>query len=245
MVVPGDGGRPARSSRTAAWSVSAPAAATTSTRTSWSSARASAWAPACSRRRVINGKPLRRKLRPNEVAMAVKEIMQLDPGLIEERFNCEPGRGLHDRVLRRLDDGHVRLHVHLHEQGHAVGWRRRAAERVQLNAAQPQRPDGALQEAPGRQAAAARRRDCRVPRAPDTRGRLSRDPEGLRTRLPRVRRRGDAVEPGAPRGLEPRHGVRASWRARRSSTPKRPATSPSGGWPSTRAGSTTRGSWPT
>ncbi|HYL07679.1 MAG TPA: FAD-dependent oxidoreductase [Candidatus Udaeobacter sp.] len=42
---------------------------------------------------VINGKPLRRKLRPNEVAMAVKEIMQLDPGLIEERFNCDPGEG--------------------------------------------------------------------------------------------------------------------------------------------------------
>jgi electron transfer flavoprotein-quinone oxidoreductase len=42
---------------------------------------------------VINGKPLRRKLRPNEVAMAVKEIMQLDPGLIEERFNCENGEG--------------------------------------------------------------------------------------------------------------------------------------------------------
>jgi electron transfer flavoprotein-quinone oxidoreductase len=41
----------------------------------------------------INGKPLRRKLRPNEVAMAVKEIMQLDPGLIEERFNCEAGEG--------------------------------------------------------------------------------------------------------------------------------------------------------
>jgi electron transfer flavoprotein-quinone oxidoreductase len=41
----------------------------------------------------INGQPLRRKLRPNEVAMAVKEIMQLDPGLIEERFNCEPGEG--------------------------------------------------------------------------------------------------------------------------------------------------------
>src|SRR3977135_289626 len=41
----------------------------------------------------IQGKPLRRKLRPNEVAMAVKEIMQLDPGLIEERFNCEPGEG--------------------------------------------------------------------------------------------------------------------------------------------------------
>ncbi len=42
---------------------------------------------------VINGQPLRRKLRPNEVAMAVKEIMQLDPGLIEERFNCERGEG--------------------------------------------------------------------------------------------------------------------------------------------------------
>jgi electron transfer flavoprotein-quinone oxidoreductase len=42
---------------------------------------------------VINGKPLRRKLRPNEVAMAVKEIMQLDSGLIEERFNCEAGEG--------------------------------------------------------------------------------------------------------------------------------------------------------
>ena len=44
-------------------------------------------------RTTINGRPLRRKLRPNEVAMAVKEIMQLDPGLIEERFNCEPGEG--------------------------------------------------------------------------------------------------------------------------------------------------------
>jgi electron transfer flavoprotein-quinone oxidoreductase len=42
---------------------------------------------------VVNGKPLRRKLRPNEVAMAVKEIMQLDAGLIEERFNCEAGEG--------------------------------------------------------------------------------------------------------------------------------------------------------
>ncbi len=42
---------------------------------------------------LIHGKPLRRKLRPNEVAMAVKEIMQLDSGLIEERFNCEPGEG--------------------------------------------------------------------------------------------------------------------------------------------------------
>ena len=42
---------------------------------------------------LINGKPLRRKLRADEVAMAVKEIMQLDSGLIEERFNCEPGEG--------------------------------------------------------------------------------------------------------------------------------------------------------
>ena len=42
---------------------------------------------------VIDGKALRRKLRPDEVAMAVKEIMQLDPGLIEERFNCESGEG--------------------------------------------------------------------------------------------------------------------------------------------------------
>jgi electron transfer flavoprotein-quinone oxidoreductase len=42
---------------------------------------------------LIDGRPLRRKLRPNEVAMAVKEIMQLDSGLIEERFNCEPGEG--------------------------------------------------------------------------------------------------------------------------------------------------------
>jgi len=42
---------------------------------------------------VINGNPLRRKLRPDEVAMAVKEIMKLDPGVIEDRFNCEPGEG--------------------------------------------------------------------------------------------------------------------------------------------------------
>ncbi|MDQ6879208.1 MAG: FAD-dependent oxidoreductase [Candidatus Dormibacteraeota bacterium] len=42
---------------------------------------------------VIKDRPLRRKLRPNEVAMAVKEVMQLDPGLIEERFNCERGEG--------------------------------------------------------------------------------------------------------------------------------------------------------
>ncbi|HLQ61917.1 MAG TPA: FAD-dependent oxidoreductase [Candidatus Acidoferrales bacterium] len=36
---------------------------------------------------------LKRKPRANEVAMAVKEVMQLDPQLIEERFNCEPGEG--------------------------------------------------------------------------------------------------------------------------------------------------------
>jgi electron transfer flavoprotein-quinone oxidoreductase len=42
---------------------------------------------------LIHGKPLRRKLRPNEVAMAVKEIMRLDSALIEERFNCETGEG--------------------------------------------------------------------------------------------------------------------------------------------------------
>ena len=41
----------------------------------------------------INGRPLRRKLRTDEVAMAVKEIMRLDAGVIEERFNCEPGEG--------------------------------------------------------------------------------------------------------------------------------------------------------
>jgi electron transfer flavoprotein-quinone oxidoreductase len=41
----------------------------------------------------IDGHPLRRKLRPDEVAMAVKEIVQLDSNLIEERFNCEPGEG--------------------------------------------------------------------------------------------------------------------------------------------------------
>jgi electron transfer flavoprotein-quinone oxidoreductase len=42
---------------------------------------------------MIDGRPLRRKLRTDEVAMAVKEIMSLDANLIEERFNCEPGEG--------------------------------------------------------------------------------------------------------------------------------------------------------
>ncbi|HLZ94890.1 MAG TPA: FAD-dependent oxidoreductase [Candidatus Dormibacteraeota bacterium] len=42
---------------------------------------------------MVDGRPLRRKLRADEVAMAAKEIMQLEPGLIEERFNCEAGEG--------------------------------------------------------------------------------------------------------------------------------------------------------
>jgi electron transfer flavoprotein-quinone oxidoreductase len=41
----------------------------------------------------IDGSPLRRRLRPDEVAMAVKEVMQLDSSTIEDRFNCEPGEG--------------------------------------------------------------------------------------------------------------------------------------------------------
>jgi electron transfer flavoprotein-quinone oxidoreductase len=41
----------------------------------------------------INGAPLRRRLRPDEVAMAVKEVMKLDAATIEDRFNCEPGEG--------------------------------------------------------------------------------------------------------------------------------------------------------
>ena len=44
-------------------------------------------------RTVIKGKPLKAPLRPNQVAMAFKEIIALDPGKIEERFNCEPGEG--------------------------------------------------------------------------------------------------------------------------------------------------------
>jgi electron transfer flavoprotein-quinone oxidoreductase len=36
---------------------------------------------------------LKKPLRPNKVALAFKEIMQLDPGLIEARFNCDPGEG--------------------------------------------------------------------------------------------------------------------------------------------------------
>src|SRR5258708_17889073 len=52
----------------------------------------------------INGKPLRRKLRPNEVAMAVKETMHPDAKLIEESFNCDPAdpctiQSFHDSTL--------------------------------------------------------------------------------------------------------------------------------------------------
>src|SRR5919109_470301 len=36
---------------------------------------------------------LKKPLRANQVAMAVKEIIALDPALIESRFNCEPGEG--------------------------------------------------------------------------------------------------------------------------------------------------------
>src|SRR5947209_442223 len=36
---------------------------------------------------------LRTPIKRNQVALAVKEVMQLDPGLIESRFNCEPGEG--------------------------------------------------------------------------------------------------------------------------------------------------------
>ena len=41
----------------------------------------------------IAGKPLKAPLKANQCAVAVKEIMQLDAKLIEERFNCEPGEG--------------------------------------------------------------------------------------------------------------------------------------------------------
>ncbi|MBJ7600695.1 MAG: FAD-dependent oxidoreductase [Candidatus Nephthysia bennettiae] len=36
---------------------------------------------------------LKKPLKANQVAMAVKEIIALDPALIESRFNCEPGEG--------------------------------------------------------------------------------------------------------------------------------------------------------
>jgi electron transfer flavoprotein-quinone oxidoreductase len=42
---------------------------------------------------VIGGKPLKKPLKRNQAAMAVKEIMAMDPATIESRFNCEPGEG--------------------------------------------------------------------------------------------------------------------------------------------------------
>src|SRR5579859_1620943 len=36
---------------------------------------------------------LRQPIRMDQVALAVKEVMRLDPALIEARFNCEPGEG--------------------------------------------------------------------------------------------------------------------------------------------------------
>jgi len=36
---------------------------------------------------------LRPPIKADQAAIAVKEIMQLDPGVIESRFNCEPGEG--------------------------------------------------------------------------------------------------------------------------------------------------------
>ena len=56
----------------------------------------------------------------NQVAMAVKEVIALDPGADRGALQLRARRGVHHRMLRRLDDGHVRLHVHLHEQGHAI-----------------------------------------------------------------------------------------------------------------------------
>jgi electron transfer flavoprotein-quinone oxidoreductase len=42
---------------------------------------------------VINGKPLKKPMRADQAAMAVKEIIALDPSVIESRFNCEAGEG--------------------------------------------------------------------------------------------------------------------------------------------------------
>ncbi|MBO0688031.1 MAG: FAD-dependent oxidoreductase [Candidatus Dormibacteraeota bacterium] len=36
---------------------------------------------------------LKKPLKPDQVAVAFKEIIALDPGVIESRFNCEPGEG--------------------------------------------------------------------------------------------------------------------------------------------------------
>lgn len=41
----------------------------------------------------VGGRRIKEPLKPNQVALAFKEIMKLDPELIEARFNCEPGEG--------------------------------------------------------------------------------------------------------------------------------------------------------
>jgi electron transfer flavoprotein-quinone oxidoreductase len=43
--------------------------------------------------RLLEKAGFKKPLKANQVAMAVKEIIALDPGLIEARFNCEPGEG--------------------------------------------------------------------------------------------------------------------------------------------------------
>jgi electron transfer flavoprotein-quinone oxidoreductase len=42
---------------------------------------------------IVNGRPLKAPLKANQVAMAVKEVVAMDPVTIESRFNCEPGEG--------------------------------------------------------------------------------------------------------------------------------------------------------
>ena len=43
--------------------------------------------------RLLERAGLKKPIRANQAAIAVKEIMALDPERIEERFNCEPGEG--------------------------------------------------------------------------------------------------------------------------------------------------------
>src|SRR5438309_5119167 len=42
---------------------------------------------------LIRGKPLKQPLKANQAAMAVKEVVAMDPATIESRFNCDPGEG--------------------------------------------------------------------------------------------------------------------------------------------------------
>jgi electron transfer flavoprotein-quinone oxidoreductase len=43
--------------------------------------------------RLLEKAGLKKPLKANEVAMAYKEVIALDPGKIEDRFNCDPGEG--------------------------------------------------------------------------------------------------------------------------------------------------------